>query len=192
MTPKGGTSKTTTVLNLAAALEAIGCTVALVDLDPQENLLSFQGCLQSRYWLKELPAWRKSKADFILIDSPPRPDNRVKEAIERSAVVLVPFQANRFSMEASLRMRRELSTKNSPQLKALWTHYSAAYRPEKADILAGFGNALCRVIVPKSTHIEKACNEAVSVLQYAPDSPGAKAYKKLAVEVLEWREDESI
>jgi len=35
---KGGVAKTTTVVNLGAALGAIGRTVLLIDLDPQASL----------------------------------------------------------------------------------------------------------------------------------------------------------
>src|SRR6266851_5637653 len=80
---KGGVGKTTTAVNLGAALAEIGQRVLLIDLDAQGHLTLYM----------KPPAELEKRYDFIIIDCPPSLDLIVINALVAADEVLVPLQA---------------------------------------------------------------------------------------------------
>lgn len=63
---KGGTGKTTTTLNLGAALAKRGCRVLLVDLDAQGNLSYSLGAADAKYTLSDVLFEEASVTDALV------------------------------------------------------------------------------------------------------------------------------
>src|SRR4051812_27030107 len=84
--PKGGTGKTTTVLNLGAALAEAGQRVLLVDFDPQGNLTQATGLRPS-----ELPETSYTAIAHFLREFTPRLQDAIYEV--NPGLDLVPTSA---------------------------------------------------------------------------------------------------
>lgn len=98
---KGGAGKTTLLIHLAAAWEAAGKRVALVDLDPQRTLATWAGLQPgSTMTCRESAGWRAGsdikeaarEADITLVDCPGNASNLLEAALRESDLVLVPCQ----------------------------------------------------------------------------------------------------
>lgn len=180
---KGGVGKTTTALNLGAALTLQGHRITFVDLDTQRDLLSFKGAIKGSKWQTALPA---KPGGLTIIDCPPRIEGQVEDALKMATVVLVPMQPNALSVRGVARMNRDLPEYSDAPLKYLLTMAAARHRQHKIDARAALGESLCKTIIPRSTAVEDSTNEMQTVFSYAPESPGARAYMKLAKEVETW------
>ena len=124
---KGGVGKTTTCVNLAAALTDQGAKVLVCDFDPQGNATSGLGVEKSRspsvydvipankslsgatveliamdkreYRLRDTLASVKNNYDFIFIDCPPSLELLTLDALCAADTLLVPVQCEYFALE---------------------------------------------------------------------------------------------
>lgn len=240
---KGGTGKTTTAINLAAALAEKGYFVLLVDLDPQGNAGSglgvkvhekiggvYEALLAAKpvskmlyrtpvetlhlvpahenlsganielvnlpereYKLKKALLEVRGNYDFIIIDAPPTLGLLTLNTLIASDEVIIPVQCEYYALEglAQLLQTVNLVQKNlHPGLKilgALLTMYHRRIRLSEdvvKEVRENFPHSVFKTVIPRSVRLAEAPSFGKSVLHLASWSNGARAYRKLAEEVL--------
>ncbi|MFN2363791.1 MAG: ParA family protein [Halarsenatibacteraceae bacterium] len=241
---KGGVGKSTTAINLGAALAEEGQRVLIVDIDPQGNASSGLGIdkTEVEYSIYDLllegvdfseviisvtesnldiiPAnidlagaeielvsqisreSRLNKAlqgdtdryDYILIDCPPSLGLLTLNALTAADGVIVPIQCEYYALEGlgqlletiklvqnNLNSRLELEG-------VLLTMYDS--RTNLSDQVADevkkhFSDEIYQTVIPRNVRLSEAPSFGQSIISYDNRSSGAKAYRKLAREVLE-------
>lgn len=241
---KGGVGKTTTAINLSAALASAGQRVLLVDMDPQGNATSGVGhdrnSLEHGVYevllgtkdaadvvvpsghdnLDLLPATaglvgaevelvdqrgreRRLRAglapvremyDWILIDCAPSLGLLTVNALTAADRVLVPLQAEYYAMEGLSQLLRTITAVRrglNPDLRregivvTMYDRRNNLCREVADQARELFGDEVFNVPVPRNVRLGEAPSYGLSVLEYAPNSAGARSYRQLAAELLE-------
>ncbi|MED5370749.1 MAG: ParA family protein [Myxococcota bacterium] len=241
---KGGVGKTTTTINLAAALAHNGYRTLVVDLDPQGNATSGLGndpreivhgiydlmlgdvgfedaVLDTGMELLELlPADPKlvgaevelttalaretklaraleqvpADVDFILMDCPPSLGFLTINALTAADSVLIPVQAEYYALEGLgqlLRTMSEVQRALNPRLVreglvlTLHDHRNNLCKDVEAQLRQVFKGEVFESVIPRNVRLGEAPSHGLPVIAYAPTCRGAKAYLKLADELLD-------
>lgn len=241
---KGGVGKTTTTVNLAAALGEKGKKLLLVDADPQGNATSGLGInkrsitkstydlLTNDLSIQELiihtefknvdivPAsiglagaelelveekGRESKLkkgllpvryeyDYILIDCPPSLGLLTLNALIAADTVLVPAQCEYFALEglsqliSTVRTVKRMYNTGLDIEGVLLTMYDGRLNLTMQvvdEIKKYFPRKVYKAVVPRNVRISEAPSYGQPVLYYDKNSNGSKAYRELALEILE-------
>jgi len=248
---KGGVGKTTTAINLSAAIANRGKRTLLIDLDPQANssiafynsgeiaasmfdVLSdsranlatvikptkdsmlflgpgrlalakleqvLAGQFDAPYRLKDALAPILKEYDYIVLDTPPSLGILTVNALVASTHLLVPIQAAYFAIEGTddlLETYERIRARPNPGLKVLGvviTLYDKRTNISKdthGQIRSVFGEVLFRTKISKNVRLEESPAYKETILTFAPKSPGAIEYKKLAAEVIQRVEESRI
>ena len=241
---KGGVGKTTTTINLSAALAEQGKKVLLVDLDPQGNATSGVGvdkreleetvyelfvgqttleeCLletdflnlsvipaninlsgaeidlidmeDREYYLKNILQEIKEDYDFILIDCPPSLNMLTVNAMTAADTVLVPIQCEYYALEGLSQLIHTINLvkkRLNPQLQlegVVFTMYDARTKLSMQvveNVKQTLKENIYNTIIPRSIKLAEAPSYGMPITAYAPTSPGADAYRLLAMEVID-------
>ena len=206
---KGGVGKTTTTLNLGAALAEAGQSVLLVDLDTQHDLLAFADKLNaSSLPLRVVAADAQSLAPiladaaggtnppkFALLDCPPALGPEVAAALKVADVALVPLQAEFLAMRGLKRLqetvefardpRRQGNTGLQSKIVLTMTDTRDPLSAQLAeDVAQRFSELVLPVVIKRSPLFASSALARESILQHSPRSHGAASFRALATEFL--------
>lgn len=241
---KGGVGKTTTSVNLSAALAYLGKKVLLMDIDPQANATQGIGIDRSQLGytvydaitqevplkniivhtdvdnLDAIPAnidlagvelelsqmktgreQRLKKAlrdvkddyDYVIIDCPPALGLLNTNALTAAHSVLIPVQCEYYALEGLTQLLNTiLLTQNvfnedltieGVLLTMLDLRTNLGIEVSQ-EVRKYFKEKTYETVIPRNVKLSEAPSEGLNIFDYDKNSEGAKAYAKLAREVV--------
>ncbi len=142
--------------------------------------------------------WRLAKAlhgqefHYIIIDTPPSLGVLTMNALAAAHRVLVPISLTEFSLIGvdkldatieDLRDQLDLEDLEIAGIVATFYEDTSTARETWGILEKKFEGLLLETRIPKNLDLEKAHRENESILSFAPNSSGGKAYAQLATEV---------
>ena len=241
---KGGVGKSTTAVNLSAALAELGKTILVIDLDPQGNASTGLGidpgnrkvgtyqvlsqgaratsavhptavegvwAIPSTIDLagaeielvgqfsREMRLVRAIEEvvggyDMVLLDCPPSLGLLTINALTAADELIVPIQCEYYALEGLgqlLRNVRLVQQNLNPKLRLtgiVLTMYDSRTKLSEQvveEVRRYFGTRVYDSIVPRTVRLSEAPGFGKPITAYDSRSKGAKAYRRLAREVLE-------
>ncbi len=207
---KGGVGKTTTAVNLGAALAETGHRILIIDLDPQANATSsfgLQAVEQTEVEIARMPNHLTRLAetlqplhadetfDFVLLDCPPSLGILMTNALAAADELLTPIQCEYFALEGLVKIVRLIErVRDSGANKRLelggivMTMYDGRTNLSEqvvAEVRRHFGERVYQTVIPRSVRLSEAPSFGKSILEYAPSGAAAVAYRALAREFMQ-------
>ena len=129
--------------------------------------------------------------DFIFIDCPPSLGLLTVNALTAADSVLIPLQCEYYALEGLTQLLATLDLVRdhlNPSLElggVLLTMYDGRTNLSAdvaAEVRRHLGAAVFDTVVPRNVRLSEAPSHGKPIALYRPDSPGAKAYRRLADE----------
>jgi chromosome partitioning protein len=128
--------------------------------------------------------------DYVILDTPPSLGILTVNALVASTHLLVPIQAAYFAIEGTddlLETYERIRARPNPGLKVLtlFDKRTNISKDTHGQIRSVFGEVLFKTKITKNVRLEESPAYKETILTFAPKSPGAVEYKKLAGEVIQ-------
>lgn len=165
-----------------ATVSLAGAGVELVNVENRESCL--HNCLHEI----------RGAYDYIIIDCPPSLGLLTINALVAADKVLIPVQAEYYALEG---LGQLVSTINlvkeniKPELQILGAVLTMFDKRNKlssevlSELYKYFPDKIFRSVIPRNVRLAEAPSYGKSILHYDKDGKGAKAYERLAREVME-------
>ncbi len=200
---KGGVGKTTTAVNLAAALAERELDVLLIDTDPQGSSMTWA---TSAPWytrfpftvaehdtpnLHEMLPVVSDRYDHILIDCPPGLEEITYSALLASDLWILPVAPSAVDARSTVKVLRFVRRIEELNRRLRTCVLLNRVQPNEMDIAARirelFQNRDVMVLeemIGYHREVLDAAGEGVPVMVFAPESAAAEQYRQLAGEVV--------
>ncbi|MGR3492585.1 MAG: ParA family protein [Shimia sp.] len=131
--------------------------------------------------------------DYILLDCPPSLNLLTVNALVAADSVLIPLQSEFFALEGLSQLMltvRDIRASANAGLRiegvvlTMYDRRNNLSQQVEADARENLGDLVLKTVIPRNVRLSEAPSFAQSVLQYDPQSAGARAYLSLADEVL--------
>jgi chromosome partitioning protein len=131
--------------------------------------------------------------DYILIDCPPSLNLLTVNAMIAAHSVLIPLQSEFFALEGVSQLMltiREVRQTANPNLRiegivlTMFDRRNNLSQQVEQDARDNLGDLVFDTKIPRNVRVSEAPSYAMPVLQYDPQSQGAKAYVALAQELI--------
>lgn len=165
-----------------STIDLAGARVELVSQDRREHRLH-DGVLGIR-----------NDYDYIIIDCPPSLCLLTINGLVASDEVLIPVQTEYYALEGlsqllnTITLVRENLKQELQILGAVMTMYDERNKLSRDvfnELYQYFPNKIFRTVIPRNVKLAEAPSFGKTILQYAKRSPGSKAYRRLAQEVID-------
>ncbi len=182
---KGGVGKTTTTINLGAALAEQGRRVLLVDFDPQ-------GALSVGLGIQ--PHDIESTVYNLLMERDVAAHEvRYKTSVDGMDLLPsnIDLSGAEVQMETIDKVSRRLNTKLTIDglLATMYDSRTLHTREVLASMVNGFGDQVFHTVINRTVRFPDATVAGEPITSFDPGSTGAHFYRELAKEVLErWRQ----
>ena len=166
---------------MPASPDLAGATIELVGVDNRE------------FKLKQILERVQESYDFIIIDSPPSLGLLTLNALCAANEVLIPVQCEYLALEG---LEQLLSTINlvknnlghdlkiAGALLTMYNRNSRLSREVVKEVRRNFPGYVFDTVIPRTVLLAEAPRSGKTILQYAPTSPAAQAYRELAEELI--------
>jgi chromosome partitioning protein len=146
------------------------------------------------YKLAQILKTIKDEYDYIIIDGPPSLGLLTINSLVAADEILIPIQSEYYALEGLGQLLNTISLVQSnlkPELGvmgAVITMYDKRNRLSASvmnELYQYFPNRVFRSVIPRSVRLAEAPSYGRSILHYDPKSKAAKAYERLAREVID-------